>query len=84
MGQRIRELTGGHRCEHGVQRATAQFRVYAGPVKTCTCCRSMYGGLQQQFQPQPDLCLGCGGVKDTPEQRRQFDLKMMNKSQENR
>lgn len=75
MSDRIRQLTGGHRCEHGVQRATAQFTSYAGPVRECSCCRSVFGALQMQSQEAPYLCLGCGGVKDTKEWRDEQDRK---------
>ena len=62
MSQRIREMTGGHRCEHGVLRASAQHRSYAGPVYTCACCRSPYGSLGEQ--PEPLLCPGCSPMGD--------------------
>lgn len=72
MSERVRQMTGGHRCEHGMQRATAQSTVYAGAVRTCTCCRSGYGANQMQSQ-LVDLCIGCGGTKDTHEWMRERD-----------
>lgn len=61
MSERIRQLTGGHKCEHGTQRTIAQFKgPYAGPVRTCECCRSPFGALQRpKIEGYPDLCPTC-------------------------
>lgn len=66
MSERIREMTGGHSCQHGQLRAKDKWTgAYVGPLGFCDCCRSRYGALGEQFQSDdgtwmtPDRCQGC-------------------------